>query len=99
MNLTRWLGVLLILVAGFSNGAMPAPAHRGPAQAPAAQPQGEITETRIAAVVNDEVISVADLQSRLRMVMLSSNFPDSQETRQRIASQVLRTIVDEKLQM
>ena len=31
--------------------------------------------------------------------MLSSNFPDSPETRQRIAGQVLRTIVDEKLQM
>jgi len=99
MIMTRWLGVLLIGLAGFSNVAMPAPAHRGTAPAPAAQPPGEIAEIRIAAVVNDEVISVADLQSRLRMVMLSSNFPDSQETRQRIASQVLRTIVDEKLQM
>jgi len=58
-----------------------------------------MTETRIAAVVNDEVISVADLRSRLRMVMLSSNLADSPETRQRVAAQVLRTIVDEKLQM
>jgi peptidyl-prolyl cis-trans isomerase SurA len=79
---------------------MPAPAHRRPAQAPAPQPSGDRpAETRIAAVVNDKVISVADLQSRLSMVMLSSNFPDTEETRQRIASQVLRTIVDEKLQM
>ena len=31
--------------------------------------------------------------------MLSSNLTDSPETRQRIAAQVLRTIVDEKLQM
>ena len=58
-----------------------------------------MTETRIAAVVNDEVISVADVTSRLRMVMLSSNLTDSPETRQRVAAQVLRTIVDEKLQM
>ena len=58
-----------------------------------------MTETRIAAVVNDEVISVADVRSRIRMVMLSSNLTDSPETRQRIAAQVLRTIVDEKLQM
>jgi peptidyl-prolyl cis-trans isomerase SurA len=58
-----------------------------------------VTETRIAAVVNDEVISVADVTSRLRMVMLSSNLTDSPETRQRVAAQVLRTIVDEKLQM
>src|SRR6516225_5952972 len=100
MTMIRWLGVLLIGLAGFSNAATPAPAHRAPTQAPAPQPLGDQNaETRIAAVVNDEVISVADLQSRLRMVMLSSNFPDSQETRQRIASQVLRTIVDEKLEM
>ena len=99
MTMTRWLGVLLIGLAGYPAVAMSAPAHHSPAQAPAPQPSGEISETRIAAVVNDEVISIADVQSRLRMVMLSSNFPDSQETRQRIASQVLRTIVDEKLQM
>ncbi|HEX9536353.1 MAG TPA: peptidylprolyl isomerase [Stellaceae bacterium] len=58
-----------------------------------------MTETRIAAVVNDEAISVADLTSRLKMVMMSSNLTDSPETRQRVAAQVLRTIVDEKLQM
>ena len=33
------------------------------------------------------------------MVMLSSNLPDTPDTRQRIAAQVLRTIVDEKLQL
>jgi len=100
MTMICWLGVLLIGLAGYSNTAMPAPAHRGAPPAPATQPPGDQgVETRIAAVVNDEVISVADLQSRLRMVILSSNFPDSEETRQRIAGQVLRTIVDEKLQM
>jgi len=66
---------------------------------PQAPAEGPVGETRIAAVVNDEVISVADLRSRLRMVMLSSNLNDSPETRQRILNQVLRTIVDEKLQM
>lgn len=79
--------------AGAPSGAAPGP------QAAAPPPAGQITETRIAAVVNDEVISVADVRSRLRMVMLSSNLADSAETRQRIAGQVLRTIVDEKLQM
>ena len=56
-------------------------------------------ETRIAAVVNDEVISVADLASRTRMVMLSTSIPDTPEARQRIAAQVLRTLVDEKLEL
>jgi len=105
MVVMRWLGALLVGLSGFPSPAMPARAPSGPgpsaaSQAPVAQPPGgQITETRIAAVVNDEVISVADVRSRLRMVMLSSNLTDSPETRQRIAAQVLRTIVDEKLQL
>jgi len=78
-------------------GSPPAPPVTQRRSAP--PPDGRVTETRIAAVVNDEVISVGDLTSRLRMVMLSSNLTDSPETRQRVAAQVLRTIVDEKLQM
>src|SRR5260370_28408014 len=108
MVVMRWLGALLVGLSGFSSPAVPARAPSGPGsyvaepapQAPVAQPPGgQITETRIAAVVNDEVISVADVRSRLRMVMLSSNLTDSPETRQRVAAQVLRTIVDEKLQL
>ena len=100
MTVIRCVVVLLIGLTGLPNAATPAPADRGAAQVPSSQPTGDQNaQTRIAAVVNDEVISVGDVQSRLRMVMLSSNFPDSQEIRQRIAGQVLRTIVDEKLQM
>jgi peptidyl-prolyl cis-trans isomerase SurA len=54
---------------------------------------------RIAAVVNDEVISVFDVASRMRLVMISSNIPDTPETRQRIGPQVLRSLIDEKLQL
>jgi peptidyl-prolyl cis-trans isomerase SurA len=95
-------------LTGFSGQANAARALSGTGFQPAAPgaqraapqpPPGQLTETRIAAVVNDEVISVADLRSRLRMVMLSSNLTDSPETQQRVAAQVLRTIVDEKLQM
>jgi len=102
MTVIRWFAVMLIGLVGFSGTALAARAPSGtvPAQAPAAQPPGaQAPETRIAAVVNDEVISVADLRSRLRMVMLSSNLKDSAATDQRVAAQVLRTIVDEKLQM
>ena len=56
-------------------------------------------DMRIAAVVNDEVISLLDLVSRLRMVLMSSNIPDSAEARHRTESQVLRLLVDEKLQL
>ena len=54
---------------------------------------------RIAAVVNDEVISVFDIATRMRMIMISSGIPDTPETRQRIGSQVLRSLIDERLQL
>jgi len=109
MTILRWLCTALALALTYLSSQADAaralsgtgspPATAG-TQRPAAQPPaGQFTETRIAAVVNDEVISVADVTSRLRMVMLSSNLTDSPETRQRVAAQVLRTIVDEKLQM
>jgi peptidyl-prolyl cis-trans isomerase SurA len=54
-------------------------------------------ETRIAAVVNDEVISVADVAARIRLVLISSNIPDTPDTRQRVTRQVVRILIDEKL--
>jgi peptidyl-prolyl cis-trans isomerase SurA len=101
MNVIRWLGVLLVGLAGFSSAALPAraPSAPTPPASRGAPPGGEVPETRIAAVVNDEVISIGDLRSRVRMVMLSSNLAPTPDTEKRVAAQVLRTIVDEKLQM
>src|SRR6185312_12250582 len=99
----RWLCVLLAIAMGA--GAMGAGAtasaqapHRRPAQqaAPAPAPQ---SQTTIAAVVNDEVISVFDLTSRIRIVMISSNIPDTPENRQKIGKQVLKQLIDEKLEL
>jgi peptidyl-prolyl cis-trans isomerase SurA len=56
-------------------------------------------ETRIAAVVNDEVISVADLMARMRLIFASSNIEDTPQAEERISHQVLRQLVDEKLEM
>ncbi len=63
--------------------------------APAAAQQVQ----RIAAVVNEEVISIFDVAERSRIVLLSSNLPDTPEQRQRIAPQVLRLLIDERLQL
>jgi peptidyl-prolyl cis-trans isomerase SurA len=52
----------------------------------------------IAAVVNDDVITVADLQMRLRLALMSSGLPATPENQQRLVSQVLRLLIDEKLQ-
>ncbi|HKW54926.1 MAG TPA: peptidylprolyl isomerase [Stellaceae bacterium] len=56
-------------------------------------------ETRIAAIVNDEVISLNDLANRLQLVMRSSGIEDTPQNRSRIQAQVLRSLIDEKLQM
>ena len=52
----------------------------------------------IAAVVNDEVISILDLDARISLSIALSRIENTQETRQRLAPQVLRTLIDEKLQ-
>jgi len=99
--------VLLALVVGSAAVSSAEPARRQTAAAPPAAktapgqqpPAGGAPQLGIAAVVNDEVISVFDLVSRVRMVMISSNIADTPETRQRIAPQVLRSLIDEKLQL
>ncbi|WP_343712924.1 peptidylprolyl isomerase [Inquilinus sp.] len=52
----------------------------------------------IAAVVNDDAITVADLQMRLRLALMSSGLPATPDNQQRMLPQVLRLLIDEKLQ-
>jgi peptidyl-prolyl cis-trans isomerase SurA len=59
----------------------------------------EAQETRIAAIVNDDVVSLDDLSNRMRLVMRSSGIEDTPENRQRMSGQVLRSLIDEKLEM
>jgi len=54
---------------------------------------------RIAAVVNDDIISVRDLDSRVKLALVVSNLPDSLENRRRLLPQVMRKMIDEHLQM
>ncbi|MFC1673763.1 peptidylprolyl isomerase [Pseudomonadota bacterium] len=51
----------------------------------------------IAAVVNDDVISMLDLANRVTMVIEATNMNNDQETRARVGPQVLRGLIDEKL--
>jgi len=53
---------------------------------------------RIAAVVNEKVISIFDVQQRMRLLIASSGLPNNAETQRRIAPQVLRELIDEALQ-
>lgn len=54
---------------------------------------------RAAAVVNDEVISEMDLHMRVQLTMLSSGLQGTPEQTRQIASQVLRTLIRERLQL
>ncbi|MBI5165682.1 MAG: peptidylprolyl isomerase [Magnetospirillum sp.] len=64
--------------------------------APAA---AQVVTDRIAAVINDEVITVQDLTQRVRLALMLSNLPDGAENRRRVVSQVLRKMIDERLQI
>lgn len=55
-------------------------------------------EQRIAAIVNDDVVSVQDLNDRLGLVLLTGQIPDQEQARARLAPQVLRGLIEESLQ-
>lgn len=65
----------------------------------AVAPAGAALEQRIVAVVNDQVISGQDLNERLQLVTLTSGIPDSEQARARLAPQVLRSLIEERLQL
>jgi len=53
----------------------------------------------IAAVVNEDVISLFDLQSRIDLLIATSNQKNTPENRRRHARQVLNQLINEKLQI
>lgn len=83
------LALAAVAIAGLSAGVVPA----GPA---AAQSQGV---QRIAAVVNDRIISLRDVETRLDLVMSSSNVPNTEATRRQLLPRVVRGLIDERLKM
>ena len=53
----------------------------------------------IAAIVNDEVISLYDLEERLDLLIITSNQKDSAQLRKRLTRQILNRLIDEKLKL
>jgi len=66
---------------------------------PTSQTANAANVQRIAAVVNDEVISAYDVDQRVLLVLATSGIEPKEEIVNRIREQVLRTLIDEKLQM
>jgi len=56
-------------------------------------------EFRIAAVVNDDVISMSDVDERMKLVLASTNLQNDARAVQQVRAQVLRTLIDEKLEL
>ncbi len=53
----------------------------------------------IAAVVNDEAISMTDVQDRMKLVMVSSGLPNNPEIRAKIQTQVVEGLIDDQLKL
>jgi len=69
------------------------------ALAPGAPITARAETQRIAAVVNDEVISGYDLEQRLKLVISSSGMQPTDEVLKRIQPQILRALVEERLEI
>ncbi len=54
---------------------------------------------RIAAVVNEEIISAFDLQARLRLIITLSRLPRTDATLKSLVQPTLRALIDEKLKL
>lgn len=80
----RSLGPALVAAAGWL-------AILASAMAPA-------QELGIVAVVNDEAISAFDLSQRMQVAISSAALSNTAETRERLAPQILRSLIDETLQ-
>jgi len=84
---------IVALVLAITSAAAPSALAQ---QKPRPEPASAVGT--IAAVVNDDVITVADLQMRLRLALMSSGLPATPDNQQRLLPQVLRLLIDEKLQ-
>ena len=90
--------LLALLVAGGPVEAIAA----GHAATPAvyAKPAAPLADTsKIAAVVNGDVISEADIANRARLFAISTGLPMSQEVIDRLKPQILRQLIDERLRV
>ena len=56
-------------------------------------------EQRIVAVVNDDIVSNFDIDGRIALTLISTGAPDSPDIRQRMRAQILRQLIDERIQI
>lgn len=54
---------------------------------------------KIAAVVGDDIVSYLEVEDRMRMIIATTGLSNTKEVRQRLIPQVVRSLIDEKLQL
>jgi peptidyl-prolyl cis-trans isomerase SurA len=79
-----------------------APQQSAPAQAPASSSGGSGAAGNamaIAAVVNEDIITVFDVQSRVAMFIATSGLENTPDMQRRLLPQVVQALVDERLKL
>lgn len=64
---------------------------------PSAHAEGDAH--RIAAVVNDEVVTMMDVKERLKLIIGTTGLSDTEETRKQLLPRIVRALIEERLQM
>lgn len=91
--------VALLGLPGVGFGA-PAPAKPATAAHPSkSAPVPLADQSLIAAVVNGDVISEADIANRARLFAISTGLPVSQDVVDRLRPQILKQLIDERLRV
>lgn len=85
MRFTRFIAAITMLIT-VALSAQPSAAQ--------AARQGTIV-----AVVNDEAISAADLDARMRLIMISSGLPQTADMKERMQPQILNMLIEERLKI
>lgn len=85
--------LLALAAAGGTAGAIPVP----PPLSLVASAQAQ--ENRIVAVVNGDIVTLGDVDSRRRLFALNAGLPVGPEVLDRLTPQVTRLLVDERLRM
>lgn len=53
----------------------------------------------IAAIVNEDAITQSDVNDRIRLIMVSSRMPDSNDIREKLKPQVLNALIEEQIKL
>lgn len=73
-------------------------AGKKPAQKKAPAPAHSAAES-IAIVVNQDAISVSDLNDRMRLILVSSGLPPTEEVLQKLRPQIVNSLIEEQLKL